>query len=240
MKQLSKQQLPAIICTAAGLLGLVLQVWLLRSIDEKGLLTPSHPGALLTGFLSAAVMVLLAVRSFRNKPTCHFDSSPVSGIGMLITAAGIASGTWTLIASVSLLPTILLGILGFLSVVCTVFAALMRFKKLRVHPMLYCPVIVFFILVLVCMYRQWSGEPELLRYCYPLLALVFLMLTAYQRAAVKAGISDGCQYLFFSRGALFFCLLAIPASSLRVMLGAMAVGILLDGCIVSTPSSQGD
>ena len=179
-------------------------------------------------------MVLLAIRSFRQKQTCHFPPIPVCGIGMLLAAAGIGSGTWTLLSGVSLLPAILLAVLGILSVVCAVLAALLRFWKLKAYPLLYCPVIVFFMIVLVCMYQQWSGEPELLRYCYPLLALVFLMITAYQRVAIKAGIGDGSQYLFFSRGALFFCLAAIPGSSLRIMFGALAVSILLDGCSIST------
>lgn len=238
MKQLSKQHLPAIVSTAAGLLCLILQIWFFRTVDEKGLLNSSHPGAFLTGLLSAAVMVLLAIRSFRQKQTCHFPPAPVCGIGMLLTAAGLASGTWTLLSCVSLLPAILLAVLGILSSVCAVFAALLRFRKLRVHPMLYCPSVVFFMVVLVCMYQQWSGEPELLRYCYPLLALVFLMITAYQRAAVKAGIGDGSQYLFFSRGALFFCLAAIPGSSLRIMFGALAVSILLDGCSIPMVSAH--
>ena len=240
MKQLSRQQLPAIVSTAAGLLCIALQFWFFRDIDEKGLLNSSHPGAFFTGFLAAAVMVLLALRSFRRRQPCHFPPAPISGIGMLVTAAGIVSGTWTLLSCVSLLPAILLTVFGILCVICAVFAALLRFRKLKVHPLLYCPSIVFFVVVLVCMYQQWSGEPELLRYCYQLLALVFLMITAYQRAALKAGIGDSSQYLFFSRGAIFFCLTAIPGSSLRFMLSAMAVGILLDGCTVSTPSAHGE
>ena len=237
MKQLLKQHLPAIVSTAAGLLCFILQVCFFRTVDEKGLLNSSHPGAFLTGLLSAVVMVLLAICAFRKKHTCHFPPAPVYGIGMLLTAAGIASGTWTLLSCVSLLPAILLTVLGILSSTCAVFAALLRFRKLRVHPMLYCPSEIFFMVVLVCMYQQWSGEPELLRYCYQLLALVFLMITAYQRVAIKAGIGNGSHYLFFSRGALFFCLTAIPGSSLRIMLGTFAASILLDGCSISTVSA---
>ena len=68
-------------------------------------------------------------------------------------------------------------------------------KKPLAHAMADIPTVLFFILCLLCSYRTWSAEPEIQRYCYRLLALVCLMMAAYQRSAVWLGMGKGSLFL---------------------------------------------
>lgn len=240
MKQLPKSFILSGISTIAGVLALFLQLWFLSRIDEKGLLATAHPSNILSGIITAAVVLFLIFFTQKHQEICQFPATPVTAAGMLATTVGIAAAVWSLLTGTASILALVTGIVGIFAGLCTTYIALLRVCKRRAHPLLYCPGIVFFMLMLICMYQQWSGEPELSRYFYPLLALVFLMLSTYQRAALKVGMEKSCAYLFFSRAALFFCLAAIPASYMQLLYGAMALSIILDGCTIHPTHSQGE
>jgi hypothetical protein len=240
MKQLSKPTIFTGICATAGVLAFFLQLWFFRSVDEKGLLDTAHPGGVVSCVITVAVLFFLVFSLWRYPCKCLFPAVPVTAANTLCSAAGIAAAVWRLLSGTASILAILTGIFGAFAVLCCVVIALLRIRGHRAHPLLYCAGIVFFMLLSICMYQQWSGEPELARYCYQLLALVFLMLSAYQRAALKTGIGNGSVYLFFSRGALFFCLTAIPGSRMWLLYAAMAASVILDGCTLSTNPPQGE
>lgn len=239
MKQLSKPIFLTGICTAAGILAFFLQLWFFRSVDEKGLLDPSHPGGIVSCVITAGVLLFLAISVYKCKYTCQFSPSPLTAASALCAVAAIVSAVWVLLSGVASILGIVTAVFGAFALLCTAVIAMLRLKGHRAHPLLYCSCIVFFIFLLVSMYQQWSSEPELGRYCFRLLALVFLMLTFYQRTALKVGIGSCSAYLFFSRGALFFCLAAVPGGSMWLLYGAMAVSLILDGCTASPKNPQG-
>jgi hypothetical protein len=115
-----------------------------------------------------------------------------------------------------------------------VLLAFAMYRKLRLHPFIYCPPVLFLMFFLICRYQQWSGEPELLRYLFQMLAVIFLMFTAYHRAALESDKKGVRSYLILSRSAIFFCIAAIPGSAYSILYGCCAVALLLDG-FTATP-----
>ena len=64
--------------------------------------------------------------------------------------------------------------------------------------------------------------PQLQEYFFPLLASVFLILSAYHSTTLAAGKGHPRQLAFFSQGALFLCCLSLNSEQ-----GLLYLGMLL-------------
>ncbi len=233
MKHLSKLPVLTASCAGLGLVSLCVRQWLLSSgTDKKGLLTAGHPGTILSLLLLVACVCVLCL-ALRQRQVYRFRNSPLSIASMVIFAIGYFCAAWKLLASRGQALSVIAGILGILSAVCALFLAFALYRKLRLHPLVYCPFVLFFMFFLVCRYQQWSGEPELQRYLFQMLSVVSLMLSAYHRAALEADKKGARIYLLASRAAVFFCIAAIPGSAYGILYGCAAVAIILDGFTVS-------
>jgi hypothetical protein len=49
---------------------------------------------------------------------------------------------------------------------------------------------------LICQYRIWSSEPQLMLYCYPLLATVCIVMSSYQSAAFDGNLGARRPHAF--------------------------------------------
>ena len=229
MKQLFKLPVLTALCAALGLVCLCVRQWLLgTAVDDQGLLAVNHPGILISWLLLAAVVCILCL-SLRERQVYHFSPTPLSSVSMLFLAAGYAFAGVKLIADHGQTLSFIAGGLAVFSALCALLLAFAMYRKLRLHPFVYCPPALFLLLFLVCRYQQWSGEPEMPRYLFQMLAVVSLMFTAYHRAALESDKKGVRPYLLLSRAAIFFCIAAIPGSLYGILYGCCAVALLLDG-----------
>lgn len=236
-KMLSPNRLP-FFTLAAGILGLLLRVWLFATgMDEKGLLVSRHPGAILSWALAAAAMAVLffctrGLRAFSSQKT--HKASAMGFIGSVIAAAGIAvtelSAILTQIDTFSLIS----GILGVVSSICLCAISMSYLKGKLPAFGLPCVVVVYFLFHLVYQYRLWSWTSQLQIYAFPLIASVFLMLSSYHRCAINTPLGNWGNCLFFSQTAALFCFLAIPGKG-SLFYSAMAIWMLLTPCSLDVP-----
>ena len=233
MKFLSKLPVLTALCAVLGLACLCVRQWLLRTgADDKGLFPAFHPGILLSLLFLAAALCILCL-ALRRQQVYRFRNSPLSIISMIFFAVGYASSAWKLLANRPQTLSVIAGILGIVSAVCALYIAFALFRKIKLHPFIYCPAALFLMFLLVCRYQQWSGEPELQRYLFQMLSVISLMLSAYHRAALESDKKGARSYLLISRAAVFFCIAAIPGSIYGPLYGCSAVAVILDGFTVS-------
>lgn len=232
MKHLSKLPVLTTLCASLGLVCLIVRQWLLSTgSDSKGLLIAGHPGIFLSWLFLAAVVCLLRF-SLRQRQIYHFSPTVLSAVSMLLFVIGYSVSAFQLLSTRAQTLSVIAGILAILSALCSLLLAFAMYRKLRLHPLVYCPSALFLMFFLVCRYQQWSGEPELQRYLFQMLSVVSLMFTAYHRAALEADRKGARPYLLLSRAAIFFCIAAIPGSLYGALYGCSAVALLLDGFTV--------
>lgn len=229
MKPLSKLPVLTALCAGLGLACMCARQWLLSAgTDQKGLLIPRHPGQLLCWLFFAAVICILCF-SLKERQVYHFSPTALSAVSMICFAVGYGITAWQLLSSRAQVLSTLAGVLAGISALCSLLLAFAIYRKLRLHPFVYCLPVLFLLLFLVCRYQQWSSEPELMRFLFQMLSVVGLMLTAYHRAALEADKKGIRPYLLVSRGTVFCCIAAIPGSVYGVLYGCCAVALLLDG-----------
>ena len=93
---------------------------------------------------------------------------------------------------------------------------------------------------LVSHYRHWSTDPQLQDYCFQLLAIVFLMLATYYRAAFDVDMGRRRPLVICHLAAVYFCCLSlIDGSSLCYYLPLIA-WIFTDLCNLAPLAPQED
>ena len=238
MKHLSKPRVLSGICAAAGILCLGLRLWLLRTgQDAKGLLDPGHPGDILSWLLTAAVGAVLLL-SGRHRTRCRFVPSRSRALGLVLSALGFGAAAWVLLGDAGFRLSLLTGLFALAGGICCLIMLADLCRKKKSQPLIFCPSVIFYMLFLVCSYQFFSGEPELQRCVFPLLAVVLLLVSAYRRAAIALDRRDRKLYLQLSRGAVFLSLAAIPGSRYGLALGLWALGLLLDGFAEARPRPE--
>lgn len=235
--------LPHFILGAGGI-GVLLRTWLvLGGTDDKGLLKAGHPAAILLWILTAAVLavLILLTRHLVKAPKYSFNypSSIVGGIGVGIAALGIFI---TSLEELSSGGDILVSVCAGMGLVCTSVLALIglsRWKGYRFSVLLHSFVCLYMMLHLVCQYRQWSSEPQLMTYCFQLFCLVSLMLSVFYRTCFDAGIGNRRPLAISHLAAVYFGLLAIPGSSNWIYYLSMSIWMLTDLCSLQPVVVQG-
>lgn len=231
MKHPCKPTLLTAICAAAGLLCLGARIWLFTTgIDEKGLLLSAHPGNALSIILVALTVAVSAILVFKEQTHYTLGRPVYGGLSLMLLAVGSICAAWKLLQSPTQILYLVTGMMGLIAAALLVVYALALFQNRHGSVLLYAPCILFFLLLLLCRYQQWSPESELQRYAFQLLAMVSFMLSLYHRMALAIQTGSSRRYLFFSRLALFFCI-AAPAYGGHILFhGALALCILLDDC----------
>ena len=214
--------IPALSYLTLGLggTGIALQLWLLQTgVDEKGLLTAAHPAGLLIWILVACTMVLLFLATRKTGSGGRYgDNFPASiqgCVGYCLAAAGIFYTSLTDLLHHAPFLDLVAGVLGILCCPALLAAGYFRLKGRRPSFLLHVPVCLYFTLHVLCQYRHWSSEPQLLAYCFQLLSCVGLMLTAYHRTTFDLNMGSRRAYTFFNLATVFFCCLALPSSANR-------------------------
>jgi hypothetical protein len=207
----------------AGILGLLLRIWLFLATDDKGLLPAGHFADKALHILIALVLLILflATRTLTPRPinkkvlrltnayACIFG-----GTGLLITAVLLLTSSPARMAWLAMIAT-------GLGCIVMLLMAVLHFCRRRVHFVLPAVVTVALMLNVVAQCQVWGAIPQLQIYYCPLLASIFLILCTYQKTAVTAKKGNPRLLAFFSQAALFFCCVSLSAPQLPLHLGMM-------------------
>lgn len=183
-------------------------------MDEKGLLVPGHPAAVLLWVVTAAAVLaaVLAAMTFRedNKAPDETCRSIPEALGTAVMALGVLS---TLILPENNGIATLLRLHRILSVLaffCLLAAAMFRLMGKPVPFGCYAGAAVFFFVHVVTRYRAWSGNPQMADYLHALGAGLCLSLVSYYETALVVGLGGRRQR--FALGILgIFCCVAAAA-----------------------------
>ena len=214
MKMIPNSKNLKILIPAAGLLGALLRcVFYLTGTDEKGLLVTGHWAHIALWILTGAAGLLLVAGCFRLQgPSDYKDCYPASfpaAAGCFVAAlAFLLTGLKDWRSSLNLLESAA-SALCFLSAAALVYVAFCRLAQFRSRCYGHAAVCVCLALRMVCQYRLWSSDPQLLDYCFYMAAHVGLMITAYQLAAFDAGMGNHRSLWFSALAAVYFCLLCL-------------------------------
>lgn len=206
------------IALGAGVLGFVLQLWLLAAgIDERGLIRSSHPAIILLLLLTAGTIAVLGLgaKPLTQQPKNEklFSPSMPACVGSCVAAAGVLISAF--IRDVNLFAILA----ALVAAACLVLTGLSRRKPHIPNHLGYVAITAYLVLYLMQQYQHWNTEPQLLRYFFPLLALISLMITLYYRAALEADSGNFRLFVFFHWCALFFCCISIAGSTWPFYLG---------------------
>ena len=228
----------------AGVLVLILRIWLkLAGTDEKGLLVTTHPAHILIFVLTALILAysLLCVRPLDavKRYAELFPRGKISCIGCIAAAVGILWVSFRERTLRSDRVTAVSLVLGVLAAVCLVVLAYYRFRNHRPPCWFHMLVTLFFMAHLISQYRLWSPEPQLQVYFFPLLASVFLMLTAYHASVLDTKIHGRRWFVFCNQSALFFCCVSISSEiGLFYLLMALWLSTGLCSLAVQPPEAE--
>ena len=195
----------------AGGLGLALRLWLFSTIGEKNLLPIGHPADSLLYVLTALTLAILFLatrqltprriqkKALRQNCTCAYG---LGGLGLLLTAILDMSSSNARLAFVATIASALGALAMFVM-------AFLKFRNKRLPYQLCAILTVVLMLNTVAQCQIWGAEPQLQSYFFPLLASIFLILTAYYKTTLAASQGNPKMLAFFSQGALFFCCLSL-------------------------------
>ena len=193
----------------AGLLGCGLyHILFTAGLDAKGLPDPAHWShwALLLLTALTVLLILICRRNITAGEAAYIPSG-FSGTGCLVAAAACflfgppAAGTGSLATA----DTVLRGITGAMLGI----AAFCRFTGRKPHFLLHSAVCIYLAFRLINQYRTWSADPQLMEYSFYLCGYVALMLTAYQLAALDAGIGSLKKLWFWAPVSTFLCFITL-------------------------------
>ena len=235
MKKFFKSaNLPALVMGAGGI-GLLLRAWLLSAgVADNGFLRLSHPANILLWIVVAIVLTGLFYLTkdlvAADKYTYNFPASSVSSWGLYLAAIGIGFGSFVDVFSVTTGIEILTTVLGLVTALMLVLNGYLR-QKGTIPPVLsHIAISIYLVLRLINFYRTWNSDPQILDYCFPLLATAFLMLATYHRATFAAHSGKRRPYAFCSLVAVFFSYLSLIGSKNILFFMSAAVWMTTDLC----------
>ena len=196
---------------SAAVLGLLLRIVLFTTgMDQKGMLISGHWST--TGLLALSVMICGLLI-----PGCALlsDSGQVPGrFHRLVAGAGCfgAAGGFLLFPASFTAGNIPGTALSFVCAASLVFIGIHRCIGRRPHFLAHVAVCLGFAIRMVSQYRIWSSDPQLADYCFYMISLVTLMLTAYHSAAFDAGMGGFRRLRFFGLISVYFCAVSLWGS----------------------------
>ena len=207
----------------AGSLGLALRLWLYAGMDEKGLLPAGHPASYALFFLSALTIGILFLATRKLVPL-HISKGflrisgtaayALASVCLILTAVLKLSGSMIRLAWVAIAAALVGGLVLLLM-------AVMRFFRKRPPYWVSAVITVVLMLNTVAQCQVWGSEPQLQEYFFPLLASVFLILSAYEKTKFTAQKGNAKTLAFFSQCALFFCCLSLNSDHRLLYFGMM-------------------
>lgn len=228
-----------------GIITCLLRLWLFAlGEDDRGLLASGSFPDVMSWILVVLTMGLLALLT-RNlwggtKYSFNFPASLIPAVGMALAGISFCICSAVELTAQSDSVGTISALLGFLAAISLAVLAFCRFNGLRPNALFHGLVCIYLMLYLVSHYRLWSSYPQLQSYAFELLAIVFVMLACYHRAAFDAGRGNRRAYTFFSLAALFFCVATLPGCDNAVFFIGCAVWMFTTPCRLSLPVRKED
>lgn len=215
---------------AAALLGYLLRYLLYATaIDRKGLLLPGHWATwslvVLTVLFLGALFLLARNPKTPMRYEESFPSSFLRGWGCWIAAAAILFRSYQNIGTSDQLNN-LSAIVGFAAVIGLVVVGVFRFMGRQPNFLCHTAVSIYFALLTVSQYQDWSSTPQLMNYAFYLGAFVCLMLTAYFLTQFHVNPQSHRGLWFAAMAAVYFCIVALPDSGDGIFLQACTLWAL--------------
>lgn len=236
MKHPFRSNILPLFTMGAGGLGLALRIWLFSNTDEKGLLPAGHVADYALYILTALTLgiLFLATRELKprriNKKFVRLSSTGayvLGGLGLILTAIVELSGSAARLALVATIVSLVGGLAMF-------FMAALKFFRKRLPYWLPAILTVVLMLDAVAQCQVWGAVPQLQEYFFPLLASVFLILSAYQKTALAARKRKPKLLAFFSQSAMFFCCLSLNTAQWPLYFGMLFwAAVQLYPCILT-------
>lgn len=211
--------------TVLGVIALIMRLMLyFTGVDEKGLLKSFHPctiGIWLICALAVAVVLAALWKHPKDSVPAFTASLPAAvgtcAMGAVLLVTALAGGKTN-----QLLDKIAL-VLGIVSGFSLIPAALCRWQGKRTPFWLYGLACICFAVRAISCYQTWCGDPQLQNYFFDMMAILLLMLFAYQLTAFSVGMGD-CRILLGAGTLASFCCMAALAHSGAVltMVGGLA------------------
>ena len=212
----------------AGVLAFLFRLWLFAiGKDDRGLLAVGNFPDAMSWIVTALAMGLIfwVSRNLRwgNKYSYNFGASMPAAIGVALAAVSfVINSVIDLSAEIDPIGAVS-ALLGFFAAASMLILAFCRWQGKHLSVIFHGVVCFYLMLYLVSHYRLWSSAPQLQTYAFELLAIVFVMLACYQRAAFDAGKGNRRLYTLFSMAALYFCIATLPGcDNISFFLGSAA------------------
>lgn len=218
-----------------GGVGLLLRIWLMTAaVDQKGFIVTGHIAAILLFLLVIGSVVALFFLTKdlveAAKYEFNFPASVVGGYGAFVAAAGIGIGSFIDIFTAIDALEFIAALAGLGATALLVITGLYRRKGTAPSVLIHIGICVYLMLRLVCYYRHWSSDPQILDYCFQLVATACLMLATYHRAAFDAQEGKRRPYAFFSLANIFFSCISLVGWSNILFFLSVIVWQITDLC----------
>ena len=243
MKRYLKMAYLPLAVLACGVLTCLLRLWLFAlGEDERGLLSVGSFPDVMSWIVVATTMALLGVSTWHlqggAKYAQNFHASLPAAIGMALAAVSFCiTSVVDLTAGGDSVGTVS-ALFGFLAAAALLALAYSRYRGAHLSVLFHGVVCLYLMLHLVSHYRLWSSYPQLQSYAFELLAIVFVMLACYQRAAFDAGKGNRRAYTFFTLAVLFFCIATLPGCDNAAFFLGCAVWMYFTPCRLSLPAKK--
>ena len=245
MKRYLKPAYLPLITLGLGIVTYVLRTLLWTSAigAEDGRLLPADTWPdVLSWIVVAATIALLGIGTWNlrgaAKYSYNFPPSIPAAIGMALAGVSFCITSFAdLSAGTDSIGTAS-AILGFFAAAALVYLAYGRVKGIRLSVVFHGIVCLYLMLHLISHYRLWSSFPQLQSYAFELLAIVFVMLACYHRAAFDSNCGNRRAYTFFSLAALFFCVATLPGCDNAAFFIGCAVWMFTTPCRLNHPVSK--
>lgn len=217
MKPATKISVLPFLVLAAGGVGLMLRVLLYTIQPDAGYLLPrNHPlhilCILLSLFVAAALVVIIRSLRGTNNYRDNFPASRLGGFGAFGAALFLAAVAASLFRSIENPLTFLCAVLCLLSVPSLIITAYSRMTGFRPKFYFHGIFCLFLTVYMICRYRVWSADPQVVNYLFQMFASVCLCITAYYRTAFDAGMGKRRLFLLFSLLSVYLCFLSLVGS----------------------------
>lgn len=218
----------------AGAAGLVLRFWLFSAVDQKGLLPAGHfadPALYLLTALTLGIL-FLSTRQLQPKKLTKTGYRLSSAFACFTGALGLGYTAIMDFCAGTVRLSMVAAIASILGALALLSMALLHYSHLKVPYWLNAIVTVILMLDTVAQCQTWGAVPQLQEYFFPLLASIFLILTAYQATTLSAGKGKPQQLAFFSQSAVFLCFVSLNTAQWPLYLGLLFwAGAQLYPCI---------
>ena len=183
--------------------------------------------------LLCLVMVLVfAVYSFFLVPRKTYavvaSDHPAVFVVTVASAAAMLLGSVLLVLNLGQMSDLLVATSGMVMAICWFVAGLERVRGRKVPAALFMLPALLCAVELICEFRFWSRDPQILAYCFDLLAMICVMCATYHLGGFCFNKGGRRRTAFFCLCGVFFCAAAMVdgAANSQIRSAASALWLL--------------